>query len=33
MEYILEAKNFNTFYDRSHILFDISLNVKPGETV
>jgi len=33
MEYILEAKNLNTFYDRSHILFDIGLNVKPGETV
>lgn len=33
MEYVLEAKDLNTFYDRSHILFDIGLNVKPGETV
>lgn len=33
MEPILEARDFNTFYDRSHILFDLSLDVKPGETV
>ncbi|MDX2440871.1 MAG: ABC transporter ATP-binding protein [Desulfobacterales bacterium] len=33
MEFILEATNLNTFYDRSHILFDIGLNVKPGETL
>ena len=33
MEYILEAKNLNTYYDRSHILFDVSLDVRPGETV
>ncbi|MDD9302352.1 MAG: ABC transporter ATP-binding protein [Desulfobacter sp.] len=33
MEYILKAKNLNTYYDRSHILFDLSLDVRPGETV
>lgn len=33
MEHILEAEKLNTFYGRSHILFDVSLNIKPGETV
>ncbi|MCF8125074.1 MAG: ABC transporter ATP-binding protein [Desulfotignum sp.] len=33
MDYILEAKKINTFYERSHILFDVSLNIMPGETV
>jgi branched-chain amino acid transport system ATP-binding protein len=33
MDYILEAKKLNTFYERSHILFDVSLNIMPGETV
>ncbi len=32
MEYILKAKSLNTYYDRSHILFDLSLDVRPGET-
>ena len=30
---VLEASGLNTFYDRSHILFDVSLNVASGETV
>lgn len=30
---VLEASNLNTFYDRSHILFDVSLSIEPGETV
>jgi len=30
---VLEAFDLNTFYDRSHILFDVSLNVASGETV
>lgn len=33
MENILEVQDLNTFYGRSHILFDISLDVRPGETV
>ncbi|MGB9617811.1 MAG: ABC transporter ATP-binding protein [Desulfomonilaceae bacterium] len=33
MSYILEAKDLNTFYGRSHILFDVSLTVDSGETV
>lgn len=33
MSYILEAVNLNTFYGRSHILFDVSLSIAPGETV
>ncbi len=30
---VLEAIDLNTFYDRSHILFDVSLSIEPGETV
>lgn len=33
MNYILEAEGLNTFYGRSHILFNVSLAVSPGETV
>ena len=33
MSHILEAEGLNTFYGRSHILFDVSLSVAPGETV
>ncbi len=33
MEVILEATGLNTFYGRSHILFDVDLNVSVGETV
>ncbi|MGD9817791.1 MAG: ABC transporter ATP-binding protein [Desulfomonilaceae bacterium] len=33
MNYILQAQDLNTFYGRSHILFDVSLAVSPGETV
>ncbi|MGB3210393.1 MAG: ABC transporter ATP-binding protein [Desulforhopalus sp.] len=33
MEHILEAEKLNTYYGRSHILFDVSLNIQPGETV
>jgi len=33
MSHILEAEGLNTFYGRSHILFDVSLSVTPGETV
>lgn len=33
MNYILEAEGLNTFYGRSHILFDVGLAVSPGETV
>ena len=33
MDYILEAQELNTYYGRSHILFDVGLNIKPGETV
>ena len=33
MSLILEAMNLNTYYGRSHILFDVSLQVKKGETV
>ncbi|HMK36533.1 MAG TPA: ABC transporter ATP-binding protein [Desulfomonilaceae bacterium] len=33
MSRILEAVDLNTFYGRSHILFDVSLAVDPGETV
>jgi branched-chain amino acid transport system ATP-binding protein len=29
----LEAKNLNTFYGKSHILYDVSLEVRPGEIV
>ncbi len=29
MSYILEAKGLNTFYGRSHILFDVDLSVAP----
>jgi len=30
---LLEVKEINTFYDLSHILFDVSLSVDKGETV
>ncbi len=30
---ILEVKNINTFYKTSHILFDVSLSVRKGDTV
>lgn len=30
---LLELKNVNTFYGRSHILFDVSLSVEKGEVV
>ena len=33
MKHILEAQGLNTFYGRSHILFDVSLTVSPGEIV
>lgn len=33
MKSILEARGINTFYGRSHILFDVSLSVQPGQTV
>ncbi len=33
MENILEVEDLNTYYGRSHILFDVSLNVRPGETL
>jgi branched-chain amino acid transport system ATP-binding protein len=33
VNYILEVDGMNSFYGRSHILFDISLSVSPGETV
>jgi len=33
MSHILEAVDLNTFYGRSHILFNVSLSVAPGETV
>jgi branched-chain amino acid transport system ATP-binding protein len=33
MSHILEAEGLNTFYGRSHILFDVSIAVDPGETV
>ncbi len=33
MSVILEATGINTFYGRSHILFDVDLNVSVGETV
>ncbi len=33
MSHILEAAGLNTFYGRSHILFDVSLAVSSGETV
>jgi len=33
MSHILEAEGLNTFYGRSHILFNVSLSVAPGETV
>lgn len=33
MESILTAVNINTFYDRSHILFNVNIEVAPGETV
>ncbi len=33
MNTVLEAFDLNTFYDRSHILFDVSLNIAAGETV
>lgn len=33
MSHILEAVDLNTFYGRSHILFNVSLSVSPGETV
>src|SRR5271157_2976561 len=33
MTYILEAVDLNTFYGRSHILFDVGLSVDQGETV
>jgi len=33
MKPILEASRLNTFYGRSHILFDVSLSVAEGETV
>ena len=33
MSAILEAVDLNTYYGRSHILFDVSLSVASGETV
>ncbi|MCA1960317.1 MAG: ATP-binding cassette domain-containing protein, partial [Desulfomonile sp.] len=33
MSHILEAVDLNTFYGRSHILFNVSLSIAPGETV
>jgi branched-chain amino acid transport system ATP-binding protein len=33
MESILRAQGLNTFYDRSHILFDVGIDVVAGETV
>ena len=33
MESILKAVGLNTFYGRSHILFDVDIDVVPGETV
>lgn len=33
MPSVLEAHGLNTYYDRSHILFDVSLSVASGETV
>ncbi len=33
MSCILEADGLNTYYGRSHILFDVGLAVAPGETV
>lgn len=33
MEHILTADGLNTYYGRSHILFDVGLDVRPGETV
>ncbi len=33
MNYIVECQEMNTFYERSHILFDVSLNIALGETV
>lgn len=33
MSPILEAENLNTYYGRSHILFDVSLSIDQGETV
>jgi branched-chain amino acid transport system ATP-binding protein len=33
MTYILEAVDLNTFYGRSHILFDVGFSVAEGETV
>jgi branched-chain amino acid transport system ATP-binding protein len=33
MTYILEAVDLNTFYGRSHILFDVGISVAEGETV
>lgn len=33
MEPILNVENLHTYYGRSHILFDVSLDVQPGETM
>ncbi len=33
MSHILEAVDLNTYYGRSHILFNVGLNVTSGETV
>lgn len=33
MKYIVECQEINTFYERSHILFDVSLNIALGEMV
>ena len=33
MSHILEAVDLNTFYGRSHILFDVSLAIAQGETI
>ena len=30
---LLTAEKLNTFYDRSHILRDVSLSIRPGETI
>ena len=30
---LLRVENVNSFYGRSHILFDVTLEMKPGETV
>lgn len=33
MEHILKVEGLNTYYGRSHILFDVNFNVRQGETL